>query len=107
MLNLPRIIASSIEVINTELITFCMEQKVKYLPPIHFYQLDFMARALMLLNSGINIIIYCAVSTPFQEVFAATFCPCWKGLRARFRSLERVTTTGNDVEDDEDIVERV
>jgi len=63
---MPRILASSIEVINTELITFCMEHKVKYLPPIHFYKLDFMARVLMLFNSGINIVIYGAVSTPFQ-----------------------------------------
>ena len=68
MLNLPRIVASGIEVLNTELITFCLENKVKYLPAIHFYKLDFMARALMLLNSGINIIIYCAVSSQFQVI---------------------------------------
>ena len=72
LLNIPRCLASSIEVINTELITFCMEHKVKYLPSIGFYKLDFVARALMLFNSGINIIIYCAVSTPFQVSFALT-----------------------------------
>ena len=32
----------------------------------------------------------------------ATFCPCLKGLTSRFRSSERVTTTQNDIDEDDD-----
>ena len=31
----------------------------------------------------------------------ATFCPCLKRLTSRFRSSERVTTTQNDIDDDD------
>ena len=34
----------------------------------------------------------------------ATFCPCLKGLTSRFRSSERVTTTQNDIDDDDDVL---
>jgi hypothetical protein len=66
MLNLARIVASSHEVVNTNLIIHCVSNKVRYVPTMTFYKLDFVARMLMVVNSAINFIIYCAVSTPFQ-----------------------------------------
>ena len=66
VLNLPRIVASTLEVTNTNLIIFCVENEVRYVPSIDFYKLDFFARLFMVVNSALNFIIYCAVSTPFQ-----------------------------------------
>ena len=66
VLNFPRFIATIIEVINTNLIIKCVENEVRYLPTIQFYRLDYFARMLMVLNSAINFLIYCAVSTPFK-----------------------------------------
>ena len=31
-----------------------------------FYKLDFIARMLMVLNSSVNFVVYCSVSTPFK-----------------------------------------
>ena len=66
VLNFPRFIATIIEVVNTNLIIKCVENEVRYLPTISFYRLDYFARMLMVLNSAINFLIYCAVSTPFK-----------------------------------------
>ena len=64
VLNLPRIIASTVEVINTNQIIHCVEQN--YVPHKEFYLLDFVARICMILNSATNFLVYCAISTPFQ-----------------------------------------
>ena len=64
VLNLPRIIASTIEVMNTNQIIHCVEQN--YVPHKEFYLLDFIARICMILNSATNFLVYCAISTPFQ-----------------------------------------
>ena len=66
VLNLPRIIASTIEVMNIHLIIHCVEQKHEYVPNKGFYLLDFVARILMILNSATNFLVYSAISTPFQ-----------------------------------------
>jgi len=68
VLNFPRFIATIIEVVNTNLIIKCVENEVRYLPTISFYRLDYFARMLMVLNSAINFLIYCAVSTPFKKI---------------------------------------
>jgi hypothetical protein len=66
VLHLPRIMASTHEVLNTKLIITCIEAGRQYIPPIDFYKMDFIARMLMVVNSAINFLIYCAVSSPFQ-----------------------------------------
>ena len=66
VLHLPRILASTHEVLNTQLIITCIEAGRQYIPPIDFYKVDFVARMLMVVNSAINFLIYCAVSSPFQ-----------------------------------------
>ena len=65
-LNLPRIIASTVEISNTDLIIKCVENNVRYIHTLTFYKLDVIAHMLMILNSAVNVIVYCAVSTPFQ-----------------------------------------
>lgn len=65
-LNLPRIIASTVEISNTDLIIKCVENHVRYIHTLTFYKLDVIAHMLMILNSAVNVIVYCAVSTPFQ-----------------------------------------
>ena len=72
VLNFPRFIATIIEVVNTNLIIKCVENEVRYLPTISFYRLDYFARMLMVLNSAINFLIYCAVSTPFKVLILIT-----------------------------------
>ena len=69
LLNLPRIVASTLEVTNTNLIIYCVENELRYVPSLNFYKLDFFARLFMVVNSALNFIIYCAVSTPFQVKF--------------------------------------
>ena len=78
VLNFPRFIATMIEVFNTNLIIRCIENEVRYLPTIEFYRLDYFARMLMVLNSAINFLIYCAVSTPFKVnmLVISGFFPC-------------------------------
>ena len=66
VLHLPRILASTHEVFNTSLIITCIEARRQYIPPIDFYKMDFVARMLMVVNSAINFLIYCAISSPFQ-----------------------------------------
>jgi len=58
--------ASSHEVLNTKLIITCIEAGRQYIPPIDFYKTDFIARMLLVINSAINFLIYCAVSSQFQ-----------------------------------------
>jgi hypothetical protein len=48
------------------LIITCIEAGRQYIPSMEFYKLDSVARLLMVLNSAINFLIYCAVSTAFQ-----------------------------------------
>ena len=64
--NMPRILAGAQEVTNTSLIIHCIENKAQYIPSMDFYKLDFVARLLMVVNSSINFLIYCAVSAPFK-----------------------------------------
>ncbi|XP_059087359.1 FMRFamide receptor-like isoform X2 [Tigriopus californicus] len=79
--NMPRILAGAQEVTNTHLIIHCIENKTQYIPSMDFYKLDFVARLLMVINSSINFLVYCAVSTPFKRAFydlltpACVFCP--------------------------------
>lgn len=79
--NMPRILAGAQEVTNTHLIIHCIENKTQYIPSMDFYKLDFVARLLMVINSSINFLVYCAVSTPFKRAFydllspACFFCP--------------------------------
>ena len=40
--------------------------RVHYVPSMDFYKLDFIARMLMVLNSSVNFVVYCSVSTPFK-----------------------------------------
>lgn len=80
ILNFPRIVASTIEVSNTNLIIKCVENGARYVPSDSFYKLDFFARMFMVLNSAINFIIYCAVSTAFKEAFVEEICPCLKWI---------------------------
>ena len=68
-LNLPRIIASTVEISNTDLIIKCVENSVRYIHSLTFYKLDVIAHVLMILNSAVNVIVYCAVSTPFHVRF--------------------------------------
>ena len=100
LLNLPRIVASTLEVTNTNLIIYCVENELRYVPSLNFYKLDFFARLFMVVNSALNFIIYCAVSTPFQvkffciliqpynlvqneiqEAFLECLCPCYTWLK--------------------------
>jgi hypothetical protein len=66
ILHLPRIAASTHEFANTKLIIFCIEAGRQYIPTIDFYKVDSVARLLMVCNSAINFIIYCAVNPNFQ-----------------------------------------
>ena len=66
VLNLPRIVASSIEVYHSNVILNCIEHNTRYVPTMNYYKLDFFARFFMVVNSAINFLIYCAVSTSFQ-----------------------------------------
>ena len=66
LLNLPRIVASSIEVYHSNLILHCIKNEVRYVPSMNYYKLDFFARFFMVVNSAINFLIYCAVSSSFQ-----------------------------------------
>jgi len=72
LLNLPRIVASSIEVYHSNLILHCIKNEVRYVPSMNYYKLDFFARFFMVVNSAINFLIYCAVSSSFQETFFDT-----------------------------------
>ena len=66
LLNTPRLIATTIETVNTSEIVQCVEHGFRYIPSKSFYKLDFLARMCMVINSAINVIIYCLVSSPFQ-----------------------------------------
>ena len=48
------------------LIITCIESGRQYIPSMEFYKLDSMARMFMVVNSSINFLIYCAVSSAFQ-----------------------------------------
>ena len=74
VLNSPRIVASSIEVYHSNVILNCIENSVRYVPSMNYYKLDFFARFFMVVNSAINFLIYCAVSTTFQVIFFFFFC---------------------------------
>ena len=71
VLNLPRLIASTIEVINTNQIIHCVDKN--YVPHKQFYLLDFVARICMILNSATNFLVYCAISTPFQVRYKSKY----------------------------------
>ena len=66
VLHLPRIAASTHEVAHTKLIISCLEAGRQYIPTLAFYKLDTVARLLMVFNSAINFIIYCAVNPNFK-----------------------------------------
>ena len=77
VLNSPRIVASSIEVYHSNVILNCIENSVRYVPSMNYYKLDFFARFFMVVNSAINFLIYCAVSTTFQVIFFFFFFFFW------------------------------
>ena len=54
------------EVLNTNVILKCVENHVRYIHTLLFYKVDFVARTLMIFNSSINFLIYCALSSPFK-----------------------------------------
>ena len=66
LLNTPRLIASTLETFETNLIVKCVENGLRYIPTKQFFKLDFLARMCMVMNSSINVIIYCLVSSQFQ-----------------------------------------
>ena len=51
---------------DSSLIITCIESGRQYIPSMEFYKLDSMARMFMVVNSSINFLIYCAISSPFQ-----------------------------------------
>ena len=66
LLNTPRLVASMIETAHMSQIVECVEHGFRYFPSKSFFKLDFLARMCMVMNSAINVIIYCLVSSPFQ-----------------------------------------
>ena len=109
-LNLPRIIATANEIRNLDIIIFCIEKKRDYIGSLLAFQFDLVARTCMIINSSVNFIIYCAMSSAFkvkqsraalhyylstprlialslQKVFCETFCfdcpGCLKNLFSR------------------------
>ena len=66
LLNLPRIALGGYEVSNTWLILRCVAKGSKYLSTLTFYRWDTISRLLMVINSSINFLIYCAGSQQFK-----------------------------------------
>ena len=74
LLNLPRIALGGYEVSNTWLILRCVAKGSKYLSTLTFYRWDTISRLLMVINSSINFLIYCAGSQQFKVcTFSFTF----------------------------------
>ena len=74
LLNLPRIALGGYEVSNTWLILRCVAKGSKYLSTLTFYRWDTISRLLMVINSSINFLIYCAGSQQFKVcTFLFTF----------------------------------
>ena len=69
LLNLPRIALGGYEVSNTWLILRCVAKDSKYLSTLTFYRWDTISRLLMVINSSINFLIYCAGSQQFKVLF--------------------------------------
>ena len=65
-LNLPRILVGAYEVSNTWTILKCAENNFDYHESLLFYKWDTISRLLMVLNSSINFLIYCAGSEQFK-----------------------------------------
>ena len=64
--NLPRVAVGGYEVSKTWLILHCVENKAEYMPHMTFYYWDTVSRLLMVINSSINFLIYCAGSDQFK-----------------------------------------
>ena len=64
--NMPRILLGFEEVVNTKTIIDCIEKDVQYIPSLTFFKVDSVARLLMIVNSSVNFLVYCAGSTAFQ-----------------------------------------
>ena len=96
VLNLPRLIASTIEVINTNQIIHCVDKN--YVPHKQFYLLDFVARICMILNSATNFLVYCAISTPFQVACKASITNTLHRVKALFICYPNSDSSLNDME---------
>ena len=76
------------------------------MPSVQFYKLDFFASMLMVLNSAMNFIIYCSMSTPFKEAFVEQVCcPSLSRLRACFSPQAPPPTERAEVDLDDDLDE--
>ena len=74
LLNLPRIALGGYEVSNTWLILRCVAKGSKYLSTLTFYRWDTISRLLMVINSSINFLIYCAGSQQFKVTLHSYSC---------------------------------
>jgi len=54
---------------NFRLILKCIEAGTDYMSVLTFYTADTIARLLMVINSSINFLVYCAGSSQFQVGF--------------------------------------
>ena len=71
--NMPRIMLGFQEVVNTRTIIDCIEKDVQYIPSLTFFKVDSVARLLMIVNSSVNFLVYCAGSTAFQVSHTKNF----------------------------------
>ena len=67
ILNTPRIILGMIEVSRLENVELCYETGQEYNVSKEDYISDIFARFLVILNSSLNFLIYCFVSSDFRN----------------------------------------
>ena len=70
---------------------------MQYIPSLLFFQMDLVARLLMVVNASVNFLVYCAGSTAFQVTFSICFNLVVHWDQSRKTEGFRVVATGFNV----------
>ena len=92
LLNCPRLALGLIEVTQLSEVAHCFQQGLDYHLYKETYLLDFTARFLVIINSSINVIIYCLAGSQFRNKLITIL-----NINLKASSLLLASNNGNNI----------